>query len=288
MESSRRTTKTLYVVAALYVAIGLIVAGVAAFTGDRLSTFLGFLIISGALATAVLMQAVHRLTSRVVGLAQRLDHLDRQLERIGPARPAGTVPAGSGAEAGNLRTLDLSSVGPGDLRDLTAATLDRGHYPRLVTVMESAPSVEGLDAEGSPGGAASASWRPAFDETEAVHLSSLAAVTTRNLMREWRVGLREGNLIACRRIFSALVDTTDSSTVLPLSVQLQELTLRTEQRLRGEFTAAVRVRNFEQALAVGAKICQLLPDHAISREFERLRPHLQRKLRASGSPAGKS
>lgn len=286
MESSRRATKTLFVVAGLYVAIGLVVAASAAFAGDRLSTFLGFLIISGALALGVLMQAILRLTTRLSGLGDRLDLVHDRLYQI-ERRIDRFESRGSPAEPEiSARTIDLSTAGCGDPGVLTAATLDRSRFPRLVTVMEHAPvpmddmgqakavrpgpMAFPVDGPGEP--------QPAFDEVQAIHEQTMAPVITRNLLREWRVGLRDGDLAACRRIFSALVDTADTSTVLPLSAQLQELTERTEQRLRAEFSAAVRAREFAAALRVGAQMSELMPGHALADEFEKLRPHLLRKL----------
>lgn len=294
MDASRRTTRTLFVVAGLYVAIGLAVSASAAYSGDRLSTFLGFLIITGALVAGVMMHAILRLTVRLAGLGDRLDSMNERLQHIESKLqvsqiPVAPMPAGPVAE-----TIDLAAVGTGNPADITAATLERGRYPRLVTVME-APAVQVEDAEARLVGdgedvglteAASIESAPAFDEVEVLRHRAVSAVTTRNLLREWRTGMRDGDLAACRRIFSALVDTTDTVTVLPLSAQLQELTDRTEQRLRMEFSAAVRGRDYVGALHVGEQLRQLMPGHAVTQEFEHLRPHLLRKLESEAAIVG--
>lgn len=286
MDLSRRTTKTLFVVAGLYVAIGLIVSASAAFAGDRLSTFLGFLIITGALAAGVMMHAILRLTVRLAGLGDRLDQVADRMQRIEQKLEAAELAPVRPAAEPAVQTVDLSAMGSGDPSVLTAATLERTRYPRLVTIMETmAAPVGGADGSGGavvgsgfPAGIRGGSPQPAFDETEMLRFQAEAAVTTRNLLREWRMGMRSGDLEACRRIFSALVDTTDTATVLPLSQQLQELTERTEARLRGEFAKAVRDRDFACALGVGDQLCRLMPDLPTTREFEALRPHLLRKL----------
>lgn len=286
MDASRRTTKTLFVVAGLYVAIGLAVSASAAYSGDRLSTFLGFLIITGALVAGVMMHAILRLTVRLAGLGDRLDSVHERLQHIEKKLHDAQIPAARIPAVPVVQCIDLAAVGTGNPADITAATLERGRYPRLVTVMEG-PAVQVEDAgarfvgDGAVAGSpetGSMESAPAFDEVEVLRHQALSAVTTRNLLREWRAGMHDGDLAACRRIFSALVDTTDTVTVLPLSAQLQELTDRTEQRLRAEFSAAVRGRDYAGALDIGERIRQLMPGHAVTQEFERLRPHLMRKL----------
>ena len=127
--AARRTRKTLYVVAGLYVAIGLFVAAGAALAGDRLSAFIGLLIVSGALAVAVLLSAVLRITNRIALLAESLNEVRTSLEQM-EKNGVLTETRNAAASAENtLRTLDL--IGSGDPSLLTAATLDRSVFPRI-------------------------------------------------------------------------------------------------------------------------------------------------------------
>ncbi len=48
-QTVRRTKRTLHLVVGMYVAIGLVVSGAGAMTGDRVDAFLGFVIVGGAL-----------------------------------------------------------------------------------------------------------------------------------------------------------------------------------------------------------------------------------------------
>lgn len=296
LEASRRATRTLFVVAGLYVAIGLAVAASAALAGDRLSAFLGFLIITGALGAGVMMHAVLRLTARTVGLGDRLDQVHERLFQMERRLERADFSTLRTATESRTQTIDLSTIGGGDPSGLVAATLERSRFPRLVTVIETPVPMDeehstvngGVSSTTSAGSRAAVGngsseppageSEPAFDEIEVLRFQATAHVLTRNLLREWRVGMRDGDLAACRRVFSALVDTADTSTVLPLSVQLQELTRRTETRLRGEFAAAVKARDYARALQIGEQIKAWMPGEAMAEEFEEIRPHLERRV----------
>ena len=105
-----------------------------------------------------------------------------------------------------------------------------------------------------------------------------AAVSLKNLLRTWKQAIQEGDLAACRSVFSTLIDTANTDTVAMFAGELEKLADRIEAALRAEFAQRVREGDFAAALAVGEKINSLLPDRPIAADFERLKSHLQRRL----------
>ena len=84
----RRMRTTLYIITACYVIIGFVIAIPAALGGDRVSTFLGFLIIGGALGVAagvnIVLKSIGRLAiiedqlAQVAGYIHSLEECLRQ------------------------------------------------------------------------------------------------------------------------------------------------------------------------------------------------------------------
>ena len=300
METSRHTKKTLYVVAAFYVAVGFVAATASALNGDRLGTFLGFLIISGALAATALLRAVLRIGVRISAIGEAMEGLDARLNRVEAGlrvvREHVGVDARAATAAGGIRVLDLAAIGSGDPSVLSAATLDRQAYPRLVTTMEEAPPAQSAAAE-----AAEHTFTPLHptltpsDERtlEAMETQSktnaqpndtedddtaFAGAATKNLLRQWKVALRDGDLAGCRAVYSALIDTAGTEAAASLGAQAEELADRIERSLREAFSLRVRERDYAGALAIGERMCSLLPDRPVVAEFMRVRPHLLRRL----------
>jgi len=108
----------------------------AALSGDRLTAFLGFLIISGALGAAAVVGAVIRLTTRITAGGECFEEIRTRLEQIEHAIEDATRQNDEGT-AGSM--VDLASFGKGEPEKLVAASLDRDAYPRLVTTMEEQP-----------------------------------------------------------------------------------------------------------------------------------------------------
>ncbi len=78
----RRTRRTLHLVVGMYVAIGLVVSGVGALTGDRVSAFLGFMIVGGALGAAATLSVLFRTVVRMGTLDETLGDMRTSLARI--------------------------------------------------------------------------------------------------------------------------------------------------------------------------------------------------------------
>jgi hypothetical protein len=91
-------------------------------------------------------------------------------------------------------------------------------------------------------------------------------------------------LAGCRAVYSALIDTAGAEEAASLAEQIEELTDRVERSLREAFSRRVREADFAAALAIGERMCSLLPDRAVSAEFHRLRPHLLARLDREAAP----
>ncbi len=281
LEAAGRTRRTLYIITAVYVVIGFTVAIPAALSGDRLSAFLGFLIIGGALAAAAVVGAVLRLTARVLSVSESVEMLSESLERIEQ-----TIEAAQNVSLADpgIHLIDLASVGDGDPSVLAAARLDRDLFPRLVATMERQPPSETPipDAPIAPADVAGGD-----DATETRSGTSAdeiepSGVTTKNLLREWRLGLRNGDLAACRAVYATLIDMAQPAALAPMKLQLDQLADRTEASLRDTFSRNVAARDFAGMLKVGEQICRLLPERPVADEFMRVRPHLLHHLEQTG------
>lgn len=296
----RRVKRTLNIVVALYVVIGFCVAVPAAFSGNRLNAFLGFLIISGALAAAAVIAPVLRIAARMAAIDDHLRDVRSRLRRI---ETAAEVRRAAEREDSTTTVVNLARVGRGDPGQLAAATLERDVFPRLVTTMEEAPPADGAlvspaeDAGGLEPRAASAG-EGKTGVAEAASAASPAPVTSISLLSQWKMGMRDGDLFACRNVYSALVDTVDSGTLSSLKEQLELLADRTEASLRKRFAACLRDRDVDGMTRVGEEIVHTLPDRPIAEEFRRIRPLLLGSLRLreddpaerfalfAGTPAG--
>ncbi|MFQ5590477.1 MAG: hypothetical protein ACE5HE_04860 [Phycisphaerae bacterium] len=288
-QRSARARKTLFIVAGVYVAIGFLVAAPAAIAGEPLSAFLGFLIISVALGSAVGLDALLRVRIQLAQMSEAIDHVReglQSLERHNTTREAANARRSS---AKGRITIDLAKFGKGDPNALTAATLDRSVFPRLVTAMEETPPASDrlhTREQAAAGEVHVAGHGPDgdvvngdTDRGEETHLP------TKNLLRTWKVALRDGDLPTCRSVFSILVDTVEPDRLAQLSELLQDLTARTERSLRKAFSDCVGRQDYGGALQVGEQICTLLPNYRIAADFRRIKRHLQSRLAWTQRPS---
>ena len=287
METSRHTKKTLYVVAAFYVVVGFVAATASALNGDRLGTFLGFLIISGALGATALLRAVLRIGVRISAMGDAVQEMHARLVRVetglNEARERAGLDGRPPPNAGGVRMLDLATMGSDNPDVLAAATLDHEAYPRLVTTPEEEPAARADEtaAQGEEQGASSGTTQtesdgvaPGEDQTEA---------TTENLLRQWTVAMRDGDLAGGRGLYAALVATAGVEAVAPLGEKIDELADRVERSLREAFSSRVREGDYAGGLAIGERMCSLLPDRPVTAEFQRIRPYLLGRLRREAS-----
>lgn len=268
----RNSRKTLNVVTVFYVLVGFALATVSAFWGDRLGTFLGFVIISGALAFAVLLRVVLRIGLRISNITEhvdvirsRMDHLEHVLKEVSvqPDKSKSLTAA-----------LDLASIGSGDPSVLAAATLDRSRYPRLATTMDLKPPQQTTDMVHEH----DMDDNDSIDQAEVIRSSS---VNTKNLLRTWKVAIRDGDISMCRSIYSAMLDLADPVQLQQLRFPLEKLADRIENDLRKQFAECMRQEDYAAMFDIGEKICSQLSDRPVAREFERIKPYLLRRLNQS-------
>ncbi len=275
LSHTRRAQVILYAVTALYMILGLSVGVSAAWSGDRLDVFLGFLLIAGAMGTAAVGSVLFRLIARVARIGECLTDIQDRLNRIAQAPDSRNTPI---REEPSAPLMDLAAVGKGNPAELAAARLDRDILPRLVTLMEDKPPADGSETkEPQTPDAVSAELPPQCVRRDEHHNDTcLTAAAVKNLSREWKMALRNRDLAACRAVFAAFADTVDPSTLAPLKSQLDRLADRTEESLRKAFTDSVHRRDYAGLLMVGERICKLLPDRQVAEEFKHIRLQLMR------------
>lgn len=287
IESVRRTRKTLYLVAGLYVAIGFVVAATTAVEGNFLGTFLGFLMISGALSVGIIARTALHVLVRIASIEESLGEFSERVEGLIPlvrseASPSAQIRQPVGQSDQPTPTLDLAKIGLGDPEVLAAATLDRDVYPRLVSSIDEAPddAPTGMHAQSRESGAASGE-----SNGQPPHAGSNGhSVTTKNLLHQWKSAMADSDLKKCRQVLSALVDLVEPNAVAPLRTQIHDLEDRVEHSLREQFSREVRGREFTAAILTGGRLCELLPDRPVAAEFQRLKPILTRRADATLVP----
>lgn len=267
-------------VSALSFGAGLLLTVLAALSQRWLMALLGSLLLACALAGFLAARQLVELVARTSDLSDGLEQIRRQLERI-----TGTVERDDqdSAEASTMSTNDLATFGQGDPSKLVAARLDRDAFPRLVAMMEAEPPPEaaviGPDAVLGP----AAEGETALEESDRhATESDIPALATKDPLRAWRMGLRNGDLASCREAYAALVDTVDAAALGPLEMKLNELADRTESSLREAFAVYRRQCDCVGMITVGERICSLLPDRPVAEEFRRVESHL-RRLAALGT-----
>jgi hypothetical protein len=257
---SSRTERVCFVVAAVYASVCLLLLIWSLITGDRLGIFLGLLALGVVFAAALVGRAMIRLDAGLSAVTEGLQDIQDRLARLEQANAARL------AETSELETtaLDLAAIGHGDPSAVVAATLDRSGFPRLMATMDREPPAESGGARETENASPDATDDPT-DE---------AGVTAKNLLRVWRIALRDGDLATCRQVHATLVDTADPATVALLTAQLKQLSGRTEKALREAFSKRIRERDYSGAIGVGERIRSLWPNESIARDFERIKPYL--------------
>ncbi len=257
-------------IATFYLLAGLGLVASSLWMRDYLGLFIGLLAIGAGLTTALTAKILIDLHARLTAVGDSLTEVRGQLAHLQRDRTS----TGSSQDEDSVELIDLASMGKGDPAPLTAATLDRNVFPRLVAAMsdESMAGTQPATDAGSTVDPPAAIGLGASEQHVAVGL------TPRNLLDEWHVALRDADLATCRRLHATLVDTASPKTVAPLTILLKTLSKHVEHSLRARFTQHVKERNYAGALHVGDEICKLFPDHSIATEFERIRPHLTRRV----------
>lgn len=226
------------------------------------AAWLTILVVGVLLAMALMARRLRALTESMTNVSEMVAEIRDRLQQTDERNRAQV-------EEEMVRAIDLASIGTGDPSRLAAARLDRDVFPRLTTMMDLQPPAETIDpSEQRPPA------RP--DDGDRDWETELGGVVQKDLLRTWKIGLRNRDLESCRTVFAALVDTVDDAALAPLKKQLQELADYTERKLRESFAACRDRGDVRGMIQVGQQICRLLPDRPIAEEFHSAEPHLQR------------
>ena len=271
-ETARRMKVGVYAVAGLYVGVGLLIAFRAALVGDVFNALIGLLLVSGALGGALFLIRGLHLGARMWAMGEALDDMRTRLEQLAHGAESDQVREDA---ADAVRVMNLAAIGDGDPSVLAAATLDRSRFPRLVAALD-----ELQEQSAAPG------HHPTRDsilsglEDAEEDLREDVSPAARNLLRQWRVSVRTGDLNTCRQVYAALMDTADPDLVARLGVTLSKLNEQIRLDLRDAFRTSIRSADYAEALAVGYELHKLFPEGQAAADFKRLEPHLRRRLEA--------
>ncbi len=275
MEKLRRAKKTIYLVACLYIVVGLVVAMVAALSGDRLSAFLGFLIITGALACGAVLIVLLRFGAHLSSIGDQLSTLHQQISNIQQVqRQFNSAVADDPPQPQTLPLPDRSHRPVEE--SLVAATLDRSRFPRLAKIMDNEPSGQIPVADKLSRSQSPSTTRSQRDPVIEKPISMRAYTT---LPRTWQTAHREGDIAACRAMLSTYVDTADADAIDVMTLQLEQLIDQAAAHLRQSFAGHIHREDYEGALAVGHRIVELMPEHDIAEDFEQIKPFLFERVK---------
>ena len=227
-----------------------------------LAAWLSILVIGMLVALALMARRLKELTESMADVAETVMQIHDRLEHTDERNRAQV-------EEEMVRAIDLASIGTGDPSRLAAARLDRDVFPRLTTLMDIQPPAETIDPSKQH-----SQMRP--DDADRDWETELGGVVQKDLLRTWKIGLRNRDIESCRTVYAALVDTVDGAVLAPLKTKLQELADHTEHKLRESFAASRDRGDVRGMIQVGQQICRLLPDRPIAEEFRSAEPHLQR------------
>lgn len=260
---AEQTQLTIYLVAGLFMAIGLTVTGYGAFGANDaqhvLIAIAGLLMVGLAPACAAILLAIYRLEERFIATARRFDHLRESFGR----REALPLALAEDERVGSMRLFDLAASSPANRASLISAVLDRSVFPRLVASAN--------ENSGEP---------QHFDQDNPASLT-----------RRWEVAIRKDDLRTARLLHAPLSKIGAPEAARKLVDDLDALVHREARRLRTSFAGYVRDRDYVGALAIGEEIVRLLPDHSLAVDFTRIKPHLQRRVESAvlagqGQPLG--
>ena len=272
------------VLVVLCATIGLTAVVLAAMAGGLAGLCITILIIGSAFGAVAAFRAIHDLRAQLAAVNLTLHALHRRLGH--PQSSNHEAESNPDADPGT-QTLDLAAIGSGNPDVMVAATLDRDRFPRLAGTMDRKPVAGGGKESGKVQPtdrlrAGTVQPRGADIEGEVGERVYRAALT--NLLRQWKLGLRTGDLPACRAALSALDATLEPESRAVLDAQLEGLGDRVECALRQEFARHARAGNLDGLLEVGDRIRRLLPERPVAEEFQRLRPHLLRRTSRDYEP----
>lgn len=285
MEKSRRTRQAMYLVASIYVGAGFFVTIPAAIAGNTIIAFLGFLVISGVLAVAAIVNSLLQVSARVGAMEEKIDALTSLHETLARNTRSSTIgSSAAGAftqQTSNPEIVDLSEAGVEDPSSLAAATLSEV-FPRLVTDVDELVIQDPFTYESI------ASPAPAPIESEPIddHVADLSgngrnghsSMSFKETMQLWVTARGAGDLSACRAIINSMPESADPDLVETMHEQLDELNETARHSLREKFAQHVRAGEIAGAIEIGERLRELFPDSDLAEEFVQLKPLLEKRI----------
>lgn len=221
------------------------------------------------LATGTICWGAYAAMARLWALQQSVIVLTRQLDDLANQTHAIARFLHDGSAPQRLEeTINLASGDKSVPKSLVAATLNRLRFPRLLHAMEDQPPESGAIAPEQN------DLPPTLTPAE----QTIDVPALPDLMHEWHDALRRRDLACCRQLYALLVDIAPYDMVAPLPAVLKTLSAQVQKALRREFASHVRQHRYADALTTGERLGALFPDSPVAREFERIRPYLNRRV----------
>lgn len=284
MEKSRRTRQAMYLVASIYVGAGFFVTIPAAIAGNTIIAFLGFLVISGVLAVAAIVNSLLQVSARVGAMEEKIDALAALHNSMARNTQTATIGSSAGAfsqQASNPEIVDLSEAGVEDPSSLAAATLSEV-FPRLVTDVDELVIQDPFTYESI----ASPAPAPIDSEPSDDHVAEPSgngrnghsSMSFKETMQLWVTARGAGDLSACRAIINSMPESADPDLVETMHEQLDELNETARHSLREKFARHVRAGEIAGAIEIGERLRELFPDSDLAEEFVQLKPLLEKRI----------
>lgn len=265
-----RRQRSIAVFGTLFVLIGLVLAVLGVRSANLTDVALGILITLIAVAVTVATRMMARVEVQLFAATEQLDNIRNRVEKF--EAPA-NQPEESTHGKPETRMTNLPSLGRGDASRLTTATLDRHTFPRLAALWDQTAADRATPPRNENGAESHANIDAPDDPDR-------SAAPATDLLNRWEIGLRNRDLSECRAVFAILVELLEPAHLTRVKTQLDDLSDETEHALRSMFAEAARRRDGHELLAIGNRICELLPDRPVASEFARIRPMLREKMAA--------
>ncbi len=317
VKSTRQNQRTVHLIAAMYIVLGLVLAGLSPFTGNVLVGVIGVIIISLAAGAGVILVMMLRLGERMSFMIERTAQVEEELDRVGTRLAdlteeitKGGVQLGeishdvtctesSVAELTNgidsmqetlehisetlekkeVEIVNLAEVGKGDPGELSSTILQHSAFPRLVVPVEDGEESADYADEDDSTSLLGRKQVVAAENISAVGtMNSTRTVRSTDLQRRWMIAMHDEDVLACRAVLAELNESVDASLLTAYQDALARLVKDVKKDLRVRFMRCLHAGDIRGALRVGEEIISVLPDHRIAADFERIKPKLEAQL----------
>ncbi len=261
-----------FILAQLYVVIGLYYMYGAAAAGQVFHTVLGLLFVAGVLAVAMLLRYLLGLAVWWVSLWEQLSDLNARLRDLDRTVQELTTPALADP------TLDIAALAAAGPQELVAATIEKDTFPRLVQQMDGGVPQEAHAAPVDPDGVHPALAQASEEvDVDAIMDDLPRDLAHRNLYRHWRIALRCGDVRQAEQILSVWRPVAAEDFVARRTAEFDAVVRQISRKLRDLFSHCVRRGEYVEALEVGERVLRELPSSRIAADFIAIKPHLERR-----------